>query len=277
MGYAAVVQCTCYRDGKTTEPPHKAYVHAAPDGLYLDLDGLSLDARTRQAWEDEFDEWRDRRACPHPDMTYVYEYLQTMSGMGTFRSTLARLDAAQRFPVLEAHLPRGSGGTFPAELAATVLQEIQLLEQEPTPESIVRLTEGASGQLVTSVAADERCVLHFSSHSPNYALDAGGFFLFLDKKRSFFAPRSQVVFRSTHFRQTRQGPDSFLFTDLATDHSYPGPVGLRLAEGQVSGLEHTFTVDIQPVLVGTQHAYILTALKRILAASLETGNPVLWR
>lgn len=26
MGYNAVVKCNCYRDGLTTEPPHKEYV-----------------------------------------------------------------------------------------------------------------------------------------------------------------------------------------------------------------------------------------------------------
>jgi len=65
-------------------------------------------------------------------MDYASEHLQNMSGMATFRATLAELDAPHRFPVLNEYLPVANGGNLPTARAATALQEISVLAQEQT-------------------------------------------------------------------------------------------------------------------------------------------------
>ncbi|MDF7810266.1 hypothetical protein [Hymenobacter sp. YC55] len=129
MGYAAIVRCNCYRDGLTTEPPHKEYVQVDEEGVYINLDELGLTKTTRLAWYLEFDSWQ-MKACIHPDMHYAYEHLQNISGMANFRSTLAKLNAPRRFQALNQYLPVANSGALPIEHAATALQEINALSME---------------------------------------------------------------------------------------------------------------------------------------------------
>ncbi|GAA4373364.1 hypothetical protein [Hymenobacter koreensis] len=276
MGYAAIVKCNCYREGKTIPAPHQEYLRVDETGwVYLDVDDLNLPKTIRDAWFLEFDQW-EHAACAHENMEYTYAHLQNSSGMGSFQRFLAEIDAPLRYPLLATYLPNSEAESFPAAYATAGLAEVHRLRLEPTQETNVRLIEEKSGKLIAETCSQEVAVFRFTPRGPHYALHADGFFLFEDSRRRFFAPRSNVVFKSMHFVQIQLTSGACLLTDIATDRAYLAPDTLMLPGDETPAGTLSFRVDVAPVLATTQHAYILNALERVLQASVETSNPVLW-
>ncbi len=277
MGYNAFVPCSCYRQGLTTPPPYPELVAIDEDGsVYIDFSaGLwEQNQALYLQMDQEFDDWRDH-ACTHPGMEAADERLANMAGMAAFRRTVAERGADGRFPVLAGKLPQGNFGHLPATDAPALLRELAELAAEPG-ETLVRLREQASGELIYSVNLEERAVFLFATIRYCYGLDQEGFFI-AEKRKSWFKRREEHLlrFRARHFRQEQLADKRYRFIDLDSGHQYECVAGLRVAEAEPAPLA-TFGVTQETAPLAREYEYILAPLRRLAEAALQTGNPICW-
>mgnify|MGYP000447154959 CR=1 FL=1 len=78
------------------------------------------------ALDRRFSDWLDK-PCEHEGREYLSECVSNWSGIGQFRSIVASLGGEVAYPILSHLLPGGDGGSFPAELAAEAIEEIDEL------------------------------------------------------------------------------------------------------------------------------------------------------
>ena len=276
MSYSAYVICNCYKDGKTTEPPHKEFVRFDEDGLYLDIPDELWDKDEEKVYQmnDDFDEWK-RTSCEHEEMELADEYLSNISGMGAFRHIVRELGGKDKFPILTEYLPTSNGGVLPSEFAQQALDELLLLEQEQTTEEKVVLTEKSTGSLKASVSSDTYWFFVFTAYNKNtYGIDKDGFFI-LENVKEKDEELSYIMFRSNNFIQQTISKDRYKFIDIPSGESFECSVKLHPHE-EVATEDYEFEVQTERVGITSEYEYMIEPLKRLANASIVSGNPIHW-
>ncbi|MBL7829786.1 MAG: hypothetical protein JNK41_02065 [Saprospiraceae bacterium] len=275
MGYDAFVTCNCFKEGKTKEPPYKGFMKIDVEGIYLDLDlTYNQDKDEYLKRHQEFDDWK-RTACPHQDMRFASEHLANTSGMEAFKTMLQDFGGEKRFPTLTKYLPVSNGGTLPAAYAEKVLKELKDIEQEKTGEKkvILRLN---TGEIIWSTNENHSFIFIWTGNNrENYGIDKDGFFII--QNREFLWRRSStLVFRSKNFKQVVLGKNKFQFIDNPTKKQYKGTTNIHPDGKEQAIQDFDFIVDMEVAPLATEYKYIIEPLKRLINASLETGNPIIW-
>ncbi|HXB05614.1 MAG TPA: hypothetical protein VNW04_00820 [Puia sp.] len=276
MSYSAFVICNCYKGGKTTEPPYKKYMSIDDEGIYLDIPSELWKKNEDLCYkmDKEFDEWK-RTACEHKDMNAAFEYLSNMSGMAAFRYIVQKLGGKYKFPILAEYLPTANGGILPTESADQLLQELKELENEPAPEELVLLQEMSSGEVKASVSSDNSKIFVYAAHNKNsYGIDKDGFFI-LENMKENYRDVSKITFRSINFLQQTISKNIYKFVDIPTTESYICSAKLH-PDQEEAATDFEFIVIKRKYAVADEYQYVIEPLKKLAAASLMTGNPIIW-
>lgn len=274
MGFGGYVVCNCYKEGKTTEPPHKSYLHIDEYGLSLEIphEIRQQDSERAERMEHEFNEWKEA-ACEHEDMDYANENLANRTGMSMFRSLIGSL-GSQHYPVLSTCLPANNEGFVPTDLVEKLLEELSRLESEPSLEQNVKLIETSSGHIIGSVRYGVSWPFQITRDGLVLILNQDGFFI-LEESAEHDRTKKLVHFQSKSFLQEITSEGKFRFIDLESKSSFESPTGLYSPdELQTDSL--TFEVSIDLATLATSYGYIIQPLKILAKASVQTGNPICW-
>ncbi|BCY08621.1 hypothetical protein [Actinoplanes sp. L3-i22] len=253
MGLDAYVNCRCWQDGLITAPP------PGPAGLDEDgFFGLLLPYEGNEDAHHEFWSWQTR-ACPHPQMEVATERVANWAGVRLFQQTMAAA-GGEHFPTLRAELPNANGGSTGPAAAALILAELDYFEHEARlPDEVVLLDEATGELLMRYIAAYDGVMML----GPDFraGVDPGGFFV--------NAPSDPPVtlFRATRFTQRILDDKRVELTGAGRSTVLPiMPLG--------SPAEH-LVVQTRPQSA-SEWDHLLGALRRLCAASIETGNPLMW-
>lgn len=258
MGLDAFVYCRCWQDGLATPCP------VGPVGY--DEDGWLALVQTGGydgVADNAFYSWMSGDACPHRHMELVSEHVANWTGVRLFQQAL-RAAGGPRFPALPAALPDANGGSLPADRAAVVLAELDAFAGTARITDEVELIDEATGRVLMQYVESYRGVFMFG---PGFqaGVDPEGFFV-LDR-----ADPPVTLFRAARFGQRALPGDRVEFTVSGTrtvvamrpvgEHGEPPPERLAVRTRSRSGGDF---------------AYVVEPLRRLCAASVATGNPVMW-
>ncbi|MGI9414706.1 MAG: hypothetical protein ACR2PM_13615 [Hyphomicrobiales bacterium] len=195
----------------------------------------------------------------------------------------------ERFPVLHAELPDVNGGFMSAEQAGRVLAELDaFLDCGVIGEKTVLLDTSTEEELYQRIAAYDGVFILSGSTGVDVGLEASGVFV---RDRG----TGEELFRAQRLRQFKPdaspvtGDDNgIVWENLDTGQCYaarlaiPGKVvpwdngEWQNAEGKVRReYPSELHVEVAPWRAEEFRA-IVDALKTVSAASVETGNPVIW-
>ncbi|MBQ1065285.1 MULTISPECIES: hypothetical protein [Micromonospora] len=257
MGLDAFVYCRCWQDGLTTPCPVEP-VGIDEDGclaLLRQWEGNEAAHRTFDAWLAE--------ACPHKAMEQASEHVSNWAGVRLFQQAL-RAAGPERFPTLATALPNLNGGSLPADRAAVALAELDAFARTDRITDGVELIDEATGRVLMQYVESYHGVFMLG---PDFraGVDPDGFFV-VDT-----ADPPVTLFRAVRFGQrplpgdrvelTAGGTRTVLAMRPVGEHGEPPPERLAVRSRSRSG---------------SDFAYIVEPLRRLCAASVATGNPVMW-
>ncbi|MGB2570478.1 hypothetical protein ACPFP2_18800 [Micromonospora citrea] len=257
MGLDAFVYCRCWQDGLAAPCP------VGPVGF--DEDGhLAL----LQPWEDDpaahhaFDAWLVR-TCPHELMEQASEGVANWTGVRLFQQAL-RSVGRERFPTLAAGLPDDNSGRLSPEQATAALAELDEFRESRITDEVVLVDEATGREVMTYVAVYHGVFMF----GPGWqaGVDPDGFFV-LDTG----ADPPVTLFRATRFTQ-RVLLDGRV--ELVGDDSRT-VVAMRPVGRNGTPPPERLAVRVR-TRCADDYAYIVEPLRRLCAAAVATGNPVMW-
>jgi hypothetical protein len=283
LGLDASVGCRCWQDGLVTPPVAADLVHIDGDG-YLDT-GLPYDGN--EELHHRFDSWV-HSGCEHKDMNLGRVRVSNWHGYRAFEDVLMELGREQ-FPVLEAELPEGNGGTTDASAAGPMLAELARFRALYRSEVTV-LVDEARGDVLQSYARSRGGLFYLGGRS---GVDIG-----LDDRGMFVVNRSEAreeLFRAMRVEQrvldqssTNGQPSLVAMVDrdsgarfecslAVSGRQIPWPDGrTRNDEGKLRW-EYPLHLRVETRQVSAEwFAYILEPLEQILTLAVSSGNPVRW-
>ena len=280
MGLDAFVACNCLRDGKLSNPLEPFTM----DDVYRDAEGLlssrMLDCflvqlgfeeymRCYGALDRRFSDWLDK-PCEHEGREYLSECVSNWSGIGQFRSIVASLGGEVAYPILSHLLPGGDGGSFPAELAAEAIEEID------------ELVEFAKHLVFNSLVCEgfEEPIWSCADRFTGPFMMAPYLEVGMDGDRVYFATEDRRV-TSRRFRQEPIGPAECNGSQEMEITVCETGERLRIFDSiGPSGEPKTvreFWIELREAPFMYEGRYLTAErIGSLLAASLETGNPVQW-
>jgi hypothetical protein len=277
----AIVECNCYRMGKTKPfplPELEPLFGQDEDG-YL---GLKLPYQGNEDVYERIGQWKEN-ACEHPGMEYLSEHLSNWSGYRAFQEALGQV-GWQHFPTLEAELPAANGGYMPSESAALVLKELIYFREASSSISNAYLIDTLKDERLHEYIASYGGLFLFAK-PVSMGLDKNGFFLLERDENSSDLTAGKVVFRSKRFEQRilergeQDEPRKVEFFDGINESRFITEIPLSIHR-QIEGkfyVEYPQLLHVEVQAKGEgEFSYIVEPLMRLCEASIETGNPVLW-
>lgn len=279
MGLDATVRCRCFEEGKLKPGP------VPSDDVYVDEEGYlssrKLDtAHERLAYRQfcarygdlqrEFENWAES-CCEHEGGDYCSEWVSNWSGCAEFESLVEDAGGEAEFPLLSKLLPEANGGTYPAEMAAATLEELDRFIEKVSDVDEWVLCDAETGAEVWT-----------STEKASFPWMMGPF----DEVRMIggkvrFSHAGNPPVETTHFKQVPLGKPSkggcqrmeiiCLDTDATTEtFDSVGPEGAPKI-----GREFYVTSKKAPFLYEGKY-WTAERIRNLLVASLETGNPIRW-
>lgn len=288
MGLDAFVQCSCWREGKTTPPPFPRDLLAEDEEGNL---GLAAPHDDDFKLYTAFRRWRES-ACAHPHFKLIDEHVSNWGGYRVFQGALGEA-GWERFPILRAELPEGNGGQVRAELSRGALAELRSFREIADLGESVFLINGETGDaLYEYIAAYEGVFAWGGKAGVELGVDADGFFI----RKARAGRETPPLFRSRQFAQVLLDPvptnepyggmvefvarDSDQRLRIASSVSgkdIPWPDG-RMENGQ-GQICHEYPRELrveQRRTTAEKFNYILDPLTTLFEASAASGNPVQW-
>lgn len=270
MGISASVLCTCYPEGKTTPCPAAEHFHYDPSAA----PALDLGYEDSEALHEAFQRWLTT-CCEHPGMVYALEFIASWRGYRAFSDALDEL-GSEKFPLLTAQLPDGVDGISSAADAAGMLDEIARFEALQTVVTQAVLVDSERGQDISMGSQVLGGALTMDRVT--------GYDLGFDERGFFVRDRWEMnreLFRALRVEQQLLHPEELLveYVDRDSERRFQCRVPFGKVMPGEDGLPRMalqfFHVELRPT-TPMRFLYILEPLKRILQASVATGNPVRW-
>ncbi|PRY00523.1 hypothetical protein [Allonocardiopsis opalescens] len=266
MGLDAFVRCRCWDDGLVSEPP-------VPRGLIaVDDEGhLGVPEDVPDELYHRFLDWAESGACAHDDMQELSRRVANWSGYRLFQDA-ARTLGAERLPVLCGRLPEANGGLLGPDEAGRALAELRVFaEQIGAVPRTVLLDEADGRAVATHVAAYDGVFLLDGRSQLRAGVGPGGFFV-----RDESASPPVELFRAVRFAQERVGERAVRLTDLDGPGEATVPLFTAVgARGAPDDHPRRLRVETKPA-TAADFAYATGPLAELFAASVRTGNPVVW-
>jgi hypothetical protein len=284
MGLVASVMCSCFADGLTEKPPFADRVRLDQSG-FLTLD---LPYENNEDKHHLFDKWL-ATACKHPNMESVSEVISNWSGYRSFQETLEATEQS-RFPTFKAELPDGNGGLTDSASASKMLEELtSFMRQDKHGWTTVLIDTDTGEELHEYIAAYDG-IFSYGVDGIDMGVDEKGFFVW---KR--YGERFRELFRSMRFQQRLldRGLRKLLkrsvaeFVDIETGNKIRCHRGVfrirRWADGMMQDDQGMLQTDYPARLhvskrerQASEFKYIVSPLRKLCEASIETGNPIRW-
>ena len=275
MSYIAYVNCRCYRDGKTSDPPHKEYLHIGDgededndDELWFEIPGQFQEKNKELAWQmkKEFELWR-KSACEHENMEILCIHIANIYGMNDFKYLVENSGGKEKFPVLTEYLPIYNGGCLPWRYAQDALKEIEILETMPQEYNACLKRKNCD-----TIMWHENIKRNvpFAFGDGHFCSVGGLGFCVVQVVNK----ESVVKFNSFDFTQKKIDEDKYLFIDNTNSTQYL--CGLDADSTSPEETSKEFEVVIIPFEVRKKYEHFLTNMKKLLYASLETNHSVRW-
>lgn len=278
MGLDAVVRCRCFEEGKLKPGP------VPLEDLYIDEEGYlwsrklaaarkRFDHRQFEArygvLEQQFMEWT-HSCCEHEDGEYCSEWVSNWGGCARFRDRVRAAGGEDEFPLLSRLLPHANGGLYPAEKAAATLVELDRFIERISDVDEWVLIDVETDEEIWSSTADDPFV--WVMGPLDEVTMVGG--------KVCFRRAGREPVETAHFKQV---PIEWLGGDCqrvrivcldtcATIEPFDpiGQKGARKAER-----EFYVTSKKAPFLFEGKYG-TAERIRRLLVASIETGNPIRW-
>ena len=279
MGLDATVRCRCFEEGKLKPGP------VPLDDLYIDKEGYlssrKLDAAYKRLTyrqfdarygdlQREFEDWSGS-CCEHAGGDYCSEWVSNIAGCAQFEDLVEAAGGEADFPLLSKLLSHANGGTYPAELAAATLAELDRFIEKVSDVDEWALCEAGSDTMIWT-----------STEKGSFPLMVAPFgeVRMTGGKVCFYHAGYRPV-ETTHFKQVPlEGPGKggdqrmkiiCLDTGETTETScFTEPKGDPKAER-----EFYVTSRKAPFLFEGKYG-TAERIRNLLVASLETGNPIRW-
>lgn len=276
MGLDAFVRCRCFEDGKCRPAP------VPWEDLFVDEEGY-VSSRTLETAYQELG-WKDYRKqygvlsdamwewnehpCEHENGKYCSEWVGTWAGVSGYRALIASV-GQEKLPVLSKMLPEANGGCFPVELAEAALRELDILDEESSKTEDV-LIEGENGEEAWRIS---------SGHPYAFMFSPRGYQVGLADEGLFVAEGDRIVFLSAHFRQTPTGyvenGDHEMLLESLDEGGNPTGERYKVFGSLLHGKDAEMSFVVRRMQSEGQ-TWRSDVLRRLLRASLETGNPIQW-
>ena len=265
MAYFGRVSCNCYRDGKTSDPPYKEYLDEDVEWHGLDIPN-HIDSETAHQMRNEFREWQ-KTACEHDGMDFIDVSVGNIYVVNDFRFLLDNNGGNKKFPVLMEYFPNYPGASIPVQYAQDALREIELLESLPLETVACLKRKGRAGFMWRENI--KRVVPFAFGKGHCYAVGEYGFCIVNDVDDNYY-----IRFSSYDFTQQKINEDEYLFTDKTSNAQYTCCMDADSSDPKETFKE--FEVITTTIEVKEKHDHILTALKKLLHASIQTNNRVIF-
>lgn len=306
MVYGATVRCRCLQDGLAKPFPHDFEIELDEDGYWAPIgpwpNKNTPDAASREYWDkwSKVEEWV-ATACEHQDMELVDVVLANILGMQSFKHALR--ENALYFPVLLAELPVTNDGFVPPQISRKMLDEIELFEGLDIVQTKAFLADDERRAAVQEYLPSREGVFsHHGALGVDLGVDQNGFFVarrhqddtdpaaeMLKKTYQIQQPREDL-FRANVFEVSRLNRRTFQFADLQQPDNIFSISGDPVKRSAVFYLMDGESADVFKLSVGQKRRYrvttkkigpeffeyILTSLRTVCEASIQTGNPIQW-
>jgi hypothetical protein len=274
MGYSAFVMCDCYQTGKTGKPPYEEYVKIEDGYITLQIPESIKRENPKLAYkmDDQFDEWK-QSACQHEDMECISEYITNIMGMTAFATIIKDRGGEERFPILTNNFLNQSEGYLPTKLLKPLLEELIAFENEKTEEEKVILYDKTTETTIASVNKD-KCSIFLFTPCNNYGVAGEGFFI-LHNKMGGKKEVPTVAFVSEHFIQKKIKEDTYRFIDVPSHIYIDCDTGINFKK-ETDFAYKEFVIRREKKGITDEYGYLIESLRKLIHASLETGNPIVW-
>lgn len=288
MGLDASVRCRCFEEGRLRPGP------VPTDDLYINEEGYlssrKLDAaRAKYSLRQflaryydldvAFSDWQEH-PCEHDGGAICDERVGDISDVSVFEGYCAEI-GEDKLPVLSHIIPDCNGGTFPAELAKEALCELDyfdswLNEKMASTYVIMTLIDASTGQELWNDEGESMPL--FVNEAPAEAYLANCTFYVVNNKNELLFSSKNFVYElyesngSLGQRQSDLEPDShhYTLTCLETGVSIECRGGFEFCNNEEQMEFVTCSREAWP------HTVANIALRKLLVASAETGNPIRW-
>lgn len=279
MGLDATVRCRCFEEGKLKPGP------VPMSDVYVDeeeyLSSRKLDAASKRLTYRQFDarygdlqrefmHWAES-CCEHAGGDYCSEWVNNWAGCAKFESLVEDAGGEAEFPLLSKLLPQANGGTYPAEMAAATLTELdRFVEKISDVDEWVLCEAGSDTEIWTSTK--EGSFTWMMGPYDEVRMTGG---------KVCFSHAGLPPVETAHFKQVPLGKPSkggcqrmeiFCLDTGATTETFDsvGPEGAPKIER-----EFYVTSKKAPFLYEGKY-WTAERIRNLLVASLETGNPIRW-
>lgn len=281
MGLDAFVPCNCLERGLCRRLPDPlAYedVYRDNDGLLCSrmLDGFRrrYDRRRYRArfhdLEEAFDRWAES-PCEHEHGEYWTEWVSNIAGTAQFRSLVEELGGSAAYPLLSELLPHANGGSHPSALAEATLRELDDFAEKVKGVHVWALVREGSNDPVWT-CAEGSCFTWMLGINQEVGMDGPDV---------FFASCEGVV-RTRRFLQVPLGEPNSNGRQRASvrclDGAYPVFEIFSVIDSEGSSNEpREFWTErrLAPFLHEGRYP-TAERIRRLLVASIETGNDIYW-
>ncbi len=275
MGITASVSCNCYKEGKTTPCPFgDEFIYNASQMPALETP-FNIDEDEAQERYRKFRVWLTT-CCEHPDMNDTLAFIASWKGHQAFIEAVEALNDPKSFSLLLSHLPDGDDGVTSPELAQKMLDEIALFEARQSTLSHAVLMDTERGDVVSMGSQVLNGVLTMDRQTGyDIGFNAEGFFI-RDRWEM-----NRVLFIAKRVEQRMLLPEhqQVEYVDLETGRSFvcntPFGKWYNGEDGVPRMYLQHFHIEDRPAESG-RFAYVTDPLRRVLQASVRTGNPVRW-
>ena len=279
MGLDATVRCRCFEEGKLKPGP------VPYDDLYIDGEGYIASRRldTRRAelgrrrfaarygeLEKAFYDWSDH-CCEHENGDYVVEWVSNWAGVVEFESRVEEAGGEAEFPLLSHMLPHGNGGIYPVELAEATLKEL---------DRFLEIITNVDEWVIVDAETEEK--IWTSTPGSTFAWMRGPYDeVGMAGGKVYFEHAGLPRVETTHFKQRpvgKRAPNGYqqvYITCLDTGKEALTFNGIGVGEGKRAEREFYVTSEKAPFLWEGKYG-TAERIRRLLLASLETGNPIRW-
>lgn len=279
MGLDATVRCRCFEEGKIKPGP------VPLDDIYVDEEGYLSSRKLAAARErftyrqfdarygdlqDEFEDWADS-CCEHECGEYCSERVGNIAGCAQFEFLVEAAAGEAEFPLLAKLLPHANGGTYPAELAAATLEELDRFIEKVSDVDEWVLCEAESGTEIWT--STEKGSFSWMMGPYDEVSMVGG--------RVRFSHVGCLPVETTHFKQVPLGePEKSGYQRMAIiclDTGATTEVFDSIGPKGAPKVEREFYVISKkaPFLYNGKYG-TAERIRRLLVASIDTGNPIRW-
>ncbi|MEO3944315.1 hypothetical protein [Gorillibacterium sp. CAU 1737] len=264
MGLDAYVQCNCVKEGKAKVPPFDSSL------LEWTEDGMDLSESADDETYHLYLKWREE-ACEHEDFYYYYDRVANAWGSNFLIGAMERLGRAD-FPLFQTMF----NASFPTEQAKEALKQLDHWESRIGElKGIFLLESGSHEEYQKALLGDDRW-FYSNGGEYTYRLSNGGF--------SIVAREGQELFWSSNFEQEvhiseeidQRNRVRVRFTDKETGKAHETNHPFSRKTWGVEDLHYPTSLHVVERELTSTDFHSLGVLRKLLQASLQTGNPIIW-